>query len=239
MNEFNAAKVIEFYESLEQDLLNFLKIVPYEEQNFKTWSPKLIDIVVGAGSLLDSLFRTSMPEEKNGRQRKDYNINDFYTIFSIDLKRLRSFVYLSPPFVLQPYKDWTQSAPLIWWDNYNKVRHDRLENMRLATIQTAMDMLCGLFEAIVQNQKMGKALLRHSWTDLGGLNPDLVMPKLESQKLSEAIGMLGPRTLFVQSKLFATTLGDEILPDNISDIKPMQYVGSKRLVIFLGKWMGY
>ena len=239
MDEFNATIIIEFYESLEQDLLNFLKVVPYEKQNFETWSPKLIDILVGAGSLLDSLFRTSMPEELAEKQRKDYNINDFHAVFSKDLKPLRSFVYLSPPFVLQPYKNWTQSAPLAWWDHYNKVRHDRLENMRFATMQTAMDVLCALFEAIVQNQKMGKALLRHRWTDLGGFNPDLIMPKLDSQRLSDAIGMMGRHTLFVQSKLFATTLGSEILPESISDIKPMQYVGAKRLVIFLGKWMGY
>ena len=238
MDQFEATKTIEFYENLEEELLAFLKVLPYDDQNIAGWSPKLFEIVVGAGSLLDSLFRMSMPEGHNGKKRGDYNINDFSEVFGNDLEPLRSFVYLSPPILLHPFKGWSSSKPPYWWNHYNSIEHDRIKNMRLATIQTAMDILCGLFEAIAQNQKMSKALLRHSWTNLS-INPDLIIPKLETMKLPEATGdMGGGNTFFVQSKLFATTLGSEILPDDISKIQPMSYVGAKRLVIYLGKWMG-
>ena len=236
MDEFKASQIIKIYEGLENDFIDFVRVVPYDDkQNTNVWSPKLAEILIGCGSILDSLFRTSMPESFNGKDRKNFDFNDFCLFFSTELKPLKSFAYLSPPKLVLPYEDWTTAKAPNWWTNYNKVKHDRIENMTLATSFTVLYALAGLFEAITNNQKMAKALIRHRWADIYDYNPDIVVPKLDTKKLSEAIG--DGRTLLIETNLFATTNGSAVFPDNIEDIKPASYIGTdKKLISYLGKW---
>lgn len=234
--EFESSKIIESYNLLENKFLDFLKTVPSDAQNKKTWSPDLIDILIGSCNLLDSLFRMSAPANYRGIKRKEFTINTFCDLFSKELEPLISLVYISPPCLLFPYAGWTKSNIPSWWNNYNEIKHNRLKNMNLATTETTINSLCGLFEAISQNQNLQKTLIRYSWVDLAGYNLDIIVPSLDKKKLPETIHG-GLNTFLVQTKLFATTLGPNYFPKEIRKIKPAFYHGGKNLINFLGRWI--
>lgn len=62
MNDLIASNIFGWYQSLEEQLVNFLDVVPFHEQNLKTWSPKLATIIAESCGLIDSVFRFFSPE---------------------------------------------------------------------------------------------------------------------------------------------------------------------------------
>ncbi len=50
--------------------------------------------------------------------------------------------------VLSPYANWNTTSPsqsLAFWYNYNKVKHDRIMNYSLASLESVINALAGLF----------------------------------------------------------------------------------------------
>ena len=48
---------------------------------------------------------------------------------------------------ISPFKNWNPSSPtksLKWYDAYNKIKHDRIENLSLATLDNAINAVCAL-----------------------------------------------------------------------------------------------
>lgn len=242
MKEVVATRIVEAYEAIENDLLNFLRIVPYEDQNKNTWSPKLVRILLDAGSLIDSIFRNASPvrvERTTGKsvKRKDLTMTDFRRIFKqrFGLSDLISLVYISPPILLQPFNRWEHKSPA-WWSDYNNIKHNRLKNTSLATINTTLNAVCGLFELIAQYPEMCRVLLRYGWLKTGNYNLDLIIPVLSLEdRLDEMPKQAVHDTFLIQTKLFVTTIGPNPFPNDIKKILPMYYVFPRKLRIFLGK----
>lgn len=249
MNESIANSILKSYETLESSLLDFLSIVPPSKQNNSTWSPKLVNILLDCGSLLDSYFRAISPKEivrvRKGRKRKvkrrEFNIDDFRIIFNNQgeqrLSDINCLVYFTPPTLLKPFEEWGDYKTLFWWRAYNKIKHDRLTYEKLATIDVSIYALSGLFLAIVQQASMISMLVRHDWLKVGGYNPEYILPILSDEK---RISKMAPGaisdTFLVQTKLFIATIGTTPFPGLVKDIKPMYYIGNDRLVSLLGKW---
>jgi len=61
MDEITAANVLRWYESLEEQVLDFMQVVPPQGDNLHVWSPQLATVVVEAGSLIDSVLRDISP----------------------------------------------------------------------------------------------------------------------------------------------------------------------------------
>ncbi|XOB46386.1 MAG: hypothetical protein ACKKMV_02970 [Candidatus Nealsonbacteria bacterium] len=244
MNDSRATIIIKAYEIIEKNLIHFLDLIPPEGCNRQTWSPKLVSILLDTGSLVDSIFRDAAPNKDKrttGRivKRKDMNMNDFRRIyskkFSIDV---RSLMLISPPIVLQPFKDFNKKSP-DWWKIYNKVKHDRLGKASLVTIDIAMDAVCGLFQLIAQYPIMYRYLVRYRWAGYGNYNLDLIMPLMSSehrvQKMSQSAIH---ETFLVSTKLFITTIGPRVFPENSEEIRPMDYYPPRKLMTFLGRGYG-
>ncbi len=233
--------IIFSYEAQEKMLLDFLQYVPYDEINKDTHSPLLENIIINAGSLIDSLFRNWSPKEhirSTGKKvsRRDLNMRDFQMIYDTkyNFSEKNVFVYLTPPRIISPYEIWskTKVKKSDWWRDYNEIKHDRVKNRDKATFETALQVLCGLFFLISQNEKMTKALLRHKWLGTGGYNLEILIPSLEDL---ESKGILGPDTFLIESQLFATTVGDSLIPKELKKIKPLFFHGgNRRLGPFLG-----
>lgn len=168
-------------------------------------------------------------------------MDDFRKIFDkkLGLSTTKSLVYITPPTLLTPFKEWGSHKSPFWWKAHNRIKHDRLVHEKLATIEVSLNAMAGLFLAIVQQPSMITMLLRHGWLNLASYNPDLVMPLLADE---DRINKMKSHTVFdtflIRTNLFATTVGATHFPNKVQDIKPLLYIGNNKLVSFLGKWSG-
>jgi hypothetical protein len=58
MDEFSTTSVIQWYEDLEDRLLEFLRFIPMTNQSLVVPSPRLASIITEACNILDSVFRS-------------------------------------------------------------------------------------------------------------------------------------------------------------------------------------
>jgi len=240
-NEKTTGKVMEFYETLENQLLEVLRIIPFEKQNFDVWSPKLISIFLDSCSIIDSIFKTTSRSKEKiyGRiiKRTDLNMNHFRHLYrnKFSLGDLNSLMYVSPPVVLAPFKEWMGKGSgqnPNWWQDHQRVKHDRLNNMNLATIKNTVNAVCGLFQVISQHPKMVIAIIRYRWLSNGGYAPDYLIRNLSSIKRRKETNDI----FLVETKLFVTTIGKRSFPNNVKEINPLYYKGGMvRLNNFLGR----
>jgi len=237
-----AELVVQSYETLENRLLDFIKIIPPRDDNLHVWSPELADIIIGTCALLDSVFRHVAPpryqHKKKRIKRGDCKIADFARIFSrkIEISILKSIVLIPPPYYLTPFSVWKnalsakQVTSPAWWTVHNKLKHDKLENIKKATLQVAIEALCGLSQVISRHHDLLEAIYRKNWLKLGGYNPDLAFRDLREQDLVD-------ESFFVETQLFALSLNRRGWPDNLRDFRPAIHAHGGSLHLLFGRWL--
>ena len=152
-------------------MAEFLSYVPYEglasdqarSGNVDVWSPRLAGLLVNIGSAIDSTFRTfkdsrhlAAGERATGlREKKNPNLGDFATTYGSVYPLARKVVYLlqdhSP---LYPWQSWQVAEPQkdrtpLWWYAYNKVKHDRFANLKMAKLRYTLEALAAFFSVCV------------------------------------------------------------------------------------------
>lgn len=248
MNEFQASLIIQWYEDLEERLLEFLRFIPLIPQNFDVFSPRLATILTEAGDILDSLFREVSPPtvtiDGTPKKKKELKIGDYAKLYAdkLVLPTTRSLVFVSPPVYLVPFQDWDASVSPgknyptpCWWTVYNKQKHSRLQDVDKATLIVALKALCGLHHVITKLPELKQAILRHGWLQIGGWNPEIALETLKDPQ-RHASAPAGTPTYIAESKLFAVPLGPCNFPDYIADLQPTYYVCSQRMIRFFGRW---
>ncbi len=144
------------YEPLEDTFIDFLSYVPWTPKHKEVWSPKLANLLLNIGSIIDSTFRSYLKwptldtakdiNEIRNDQRKQ-KINGFQKVYDDVYSFSNREVYLlSPAEKLIPWSNWQkQDTPPIWWTAYNKVKHDRFKNIAEANLENTLNALSGLF----------------------------------------------------------------------------------------------
>ena len=113
---------------LEKQLLECMEFIPLIEQNNETVSSKFIPIILESCSLSESIFK-----EISGEERRLYSFGKYAKLHekNLQLEDTISIFLSSPVRFYRPYQNWTQSVPK-WWNSYNKLKHDRLNNYEFA-----------------------------------------------------------------------------------------------------------
>lgn len=232
MNAHASEVVIQWYIDLEERLLNFIKFIPYNDQNKKVELPLLASIVVEAGSLIDTIFREEF--DKTTKNKDQLNISDFAKYYEkeFSFSKKKSILYVYPPSYLNPFTNWINISTgkyqsLRWWKSYNELKHNRIQNSELSTLETALNAVCGFHQVISQLPVFADSLLRHDMVAYGSWAIEGVSDMLKDKD--------SKYTLLIESKLFATPKGPYPLPDKIEDIQPVRYGQSIRLARFLGR----
>ena len=144
------------YEPLEDTFIDFLSYVPWTQKHKEVWSPKLANLLLNIGSIIDSTFRSYL-ESPTLNTAKDINeirsdqrkqkITAFQKVYDDVYSFSNRDVYLlSPEEKLIPWSNWQkQDTSLKWWTAYNKVKHDRFKNITEANLENTLNALSGLF----------------------------------------------------------------------------------------------
>jgi hypothetical protein len=147
--------------TIEKKLSSALHFVPYCEQHRKVWSPEFATIVLEAATHTDSLWRTVFAEEGREPKRKYADISDYREAFADHLAKQRVGFFGALPEVvaLSPFDAWArgESTPG-WWEDYNLLKHNRLENRHVGTLENAVLATAALLLAIIYCGKCDTAI---------------------------------------------------------------------------------
>ena len=156
------------FEIYEEDLFQFMKIVPFSEENKNTWSPRLVNLFLDICSFFDSLCRFIVSkgveevnteisiQDKNGKiitkKIKDFDIEDFENnlLKNIDVFNSNVVFYTYPLKIIKPFELYRNREDNGWWSVYNDLKHNRLINYQKATLENIVKALSGLFLLLVR-----------------------------------------------------------------------------------------
>lgn len=147
----------QIYQSLEKELLGMTDYIHFSENNLDVYSVKLANFILRANveseSLLKELFKRT--EHYKGLTQKEKNLeleNSTYTEVNEVYKLEKKTIYIaseifyfqdkySEPFIPFKYKKNGKDSHKI----YNSIKHDKVNNLKKADLETAINMLGTLF----------------------------------------------------------------------------------------------
>jgi hypothetical protein len=235
MTNDDAELILNWYLELEHRLSGFLQTLPFNPPNALIALPPLANIIVEAGSLVDTIFREEFP--LGNQDRDKLNILDFAPHYetTLQLASLKAVLYQYPFSYRTPFAGWVNSATgkyasLQWWADYNKLKHQRIREYPRSTLGTAVTTVGALFQVLARMDVFFEALLRHDMIDLNGITIDGPLRKI--------LDLIDKRetahSILVESELFAVTRGCRAFPNDISELTPRSY-GGKKLWRFAGR----
>ncbi len=192
--------------------------------------PLLAPLVVEAGSLIDTIFREEYANPI--KDRRELRIGDYAPHYenTLQLSQVKSLVFQYPPSFLMPFEGWTSGktgnfAELKWWTKYNKIKHNRIEQYNLATLDTTIKILCALQQVISKLPTFTRTLWRHNLLK-SFTNDQMAGQNIEDTNINYFAS--------VETQLFFTPIGNEKFPEKLEDTVPL-FFGSERLARFLGR----
>ncbi len=131
-----------YYLTIEQDLIETSRYVDYNGQE-NVYSYEFAKIIVAASVEAESLFKTickeisgkdteSITSYKRTILKRTPEIEDA----KVYARRMRREI--------EPFKNWS-SGKLRWWTAYTKIKHNRMENMKEATLLNAVTTVSAVY----------------------------------------------------------------------------------------------
>lgn len=129
---------------LEKDLVEALDYVELNTNNYATTSIVFSKLLLSLGSEIDNVFR-----ECSGLLGRT-NIEDYYNIIINKYPAIinQQVKVKDTPIILKPYDGWNRNQPaqsLIFWQKYNKLKHERVLNAHTASLENVLNAMAGLF----------------------------------------------------------------------------------------------
>ena len=244
-----AGDVLRWYEGLEAQVLDFIRVVPpHSLHNLNSWSPQMATVLVEACCLIESIFyqfkddaATDQDRPKPGDHLRLKNYVKLYGSL-LHLPERRAILRADTPEYRTPFDRWTElvgGAPfdknkhtLAWWSLYNSSKHNRIKVFPEFTFTKAIDALAGALVVISTVPAFGPALVRHEWLPLNNSNPEHLLEDYQ-RALCQASS---DRQFAIETRLFTLLIGGRPLPDNIHDFRPSIHGVTPRLLRHFGKF---
>jgi hypothetical protein len=140
-----------YYKSIENMFINTIQYVSPSKANKETYSDEYAKIIFLCGSEIDSILKLICKLENITPKNKRYNMGD-YSIFIEKTASLKEECYC-PRCMTTIKEEYLMIAPfnkiqidkpysgLDWWENYQSLKHNRMENAKKGNLQNATSML--------------------------------------------------------------------------------------------------
>ncbi|EDL58261.1 hypothetical protein [Gimesia maris] len=215
MDSDGAELIVKWYLEIEQRLFSILKTVPLSTDTEGVFLPSLSSIILESCSLIDTIFRDGY---KPVAQAQNANMPMYARYYEgiYELSSARTVIYNYPIQSLCPFENWMSPngdyIPILWWQNYNKLKHDRIQHFPLSTFRTAIDSLCALHQILAYTPALIDALTRHNLLCTLGINPAIITAWLKGEEeYDERYQAL------IETELFATPRGSLTFPENLQN----------------------
>lgn len=127
MNFSECQHQMKYFISIEDEVFDSDLYVSIEKENFPTFSVHYSKLLLMICSEIDMLLKklcVMIDIDFQGSSLSEYYsvITKYYQFFKIEKVRV---LYSTLEFA--PWQDWMESKAPIWWSDYNKIKHRRLE----------------------------------------------------------------------------------------------------------------
>jgi hypothetical protein len=140
------------YERLEKEFLELTFFISLEDVHLKVFSVKLADLLLRIGAENENSAKTLAHKlgHKNIQRSNFPSLgNILCSSISLETKSIEiMWIYQSlSAKTITPFSTWskTKSINPVWYDAYNKLKHDRNSNFRAANYGNVLEGLAGLF----------------------------------------------------------------------------------------------
>lgn len=132
---------------IQQDILELFSFVEPSDTNLDTYSHRIQQLIMRTCVEIEANFTAIFLENSFPRANDNLNISDYKMINRSH--RLSDFQVRVPGWNgsksrRKPFENWDSNKPLLWYQVYNKAKHNRHDNFHLATLDVLMDAFCGL-----------------------------------------------------------------------------------------------
>lgn len=135
-------------EILVEELQTIFQVVEPTINNYKTFGHKIRNLIILACTEVDSICKNILLSNSY-KKKERYSMNDYIRLkgvlklnqYKIDLIRYPEILNISP-FIHWEEKEPTKS--LCWYNSYNAIKHDRINNAHLATLENAINAVCAV-----------------------------------------------------------------------------------------------
>lgn len=132
------------YLILEQEFVDSLNYIEFDTSNFAAYSNKYVKLLLQIGSEVDNTLKEicNLQGRTNISQYATYMLNKYPQITNQSVKVINRNI------TLIPFTGWNTQQPaqsLCFWDSYNLVKHDRIQNLNKASLETVSNGLAALF----------------------------------------------------------------------------------------------
>lgn len=141
------SKYWNYYLMLEDDFYKTTRFVELDPRNYNTYSVEYAKQYQSICAELDGLCKTictyyNQSSCNNIKQYAKIILKKYTNISSKKIKVLKNSIEL------QPFKEWRidpEYKSPSWWSEYNKVKHNRIDNFEKANLLNVINALSGLF----------------------------------------------------------------------------------------------
>jgi hypothetical protein len=147
MEKMTERNFINGYYLLEQDLKEILSFVEPTQKNLLTYSHRIYSLYMRACIEFEANCKRILSEEDV--ELPPYpKISTYNEIHNFDQYKLIDDFFLkltySEELILQPFKDWSSNKKLFWYQDYNDVKHSRVNNFEKANLENLLNAIGGV-----------------------------------------------------------------------------------------------
>lgn len=147
-----------YYLSIERMLEETRQYVSPSSDNRNTYSDEFTKIILLSCSEIDSILKYLCKIENIEPTNKHYSMVDYEKLLNrhssikdIGYTPFYNSSLTEKPLVAFPFADLDDNKPyanLKWWENYQKIKHERIENVELGNLENAVFSLVAYYIVI-------------------------------------------------------------------------------------------
>lgn len=137
-----------YYLSIEKMLAETRQYVSPSSANRSTYSDEFTKIILLSCAEIDSILKCLCEIENIDSASRHYSMVDYAKLLNRN-SRINDIGYTpfynssltEKPLIAFPFIDLDENKPyanLKWWENYQKIKHDRIENVELGNLENAV-----------------------------------------------------------------------------------------------------
>lgn len=185
---------------LLQKLINIFTYIEPANCNLSCYGHRIRELIILASTEFENQCRNILRANNISPQGKDYMSKDFVKLNA--LAHLTEYEIMFKPFAnlrpFKPFDNWNEERPtqsLVWYDKYNRVKHDRTNDFSAASLETTLNAIAA--NIILYSVQFGPYLLSNlssvlssyfnQYIHLSLVNPDITTFYIPKLKLNDSI----------------------------------------------------
>ena len=136
------------FKSIEKDFNELVLYVELCDENRLTYSTRIYELYLRICTEIEANFKAILYENGYQAGSRNLSIKDYHKVnqshFLSQYKAKFGRLWIGNMGYRQPFKDWDSGYKLKWYQDYNMVKHNRIENYKLANFENLTESFAAL-----------------------------------------------------------------------------------------------